>query len=60
MAEVRIRRSIEIKAETVGDVTKWLRTVEGEPMSTPLLEPVELAVHVDEDSGAEQAATPGR
>jgi len=48
MAEIHTYRTIEIKAETVGDIAKWLNAVQDSPSSTPLLEPVHLSVRVDE------------
>jgi hypothetical protein len=48
MAELRERRTIEIKAETIGDVAKWLAHVEDQPTSTHLLDEVTLSVTVDD------------
>jgi hypothetical protein len=50
MAEVSIRREIFISADTIGDVMKWLNYVDGQPMSTPLTEPVTLAIQIDEQA----------
>lgn len=48
MSEVKVKRTITIEAETIGDVAKWLNALGDLPMSTELVEPVDLAVDADE------------
>ena len=51
MADVEVRRTVSIKAETIGDVARWLAAVEDEPTSTALVDPVELMVTTGPASG---------
>lgn len=54
MADVTIRKTVVIRAETIGDVAKWLARVEAEDnvkMGTPLADIAILTVELDAIDG---------
>lgn len=45
--EVRHIKRVQVVAETVGDVARWLQAAEDGALSTKLVEPVTLTVEYD-------------